>query len=108
MKITIDTKEDSHEEIRNIIKMLTSLVGNESRTNQTDIFEDSSPTVEPKKQDVFGNIFGDNRSSVKEEPEKDEKVDIDVMPEQEEPKEEVESAKDDEDDDPSPIIKQYF
>ena len=42
MKITIDTKEDSHEELRKVIKMLSSLVGEEVMSNQGDMFGDSS------------------------------------------------------------------
>jgi len=41
MKITIDTKEDTHEELRKIIKMLSSLVGEkEVMSNQSDMFSD--------------------------------------------------------------------
>ena len=41
MKITIDTKEDSHEELRKIIKMLSSLIGEkEVMSNQSDMFSD--------------------------------------------------------------------
>lgn len=56
MKISVDTKEDSHEEIRKVIKMLQSLVGDaqESFTNQ--------PASEPSTETAgspFANIFGD-------------------------------------------------
>ena len=41
MKIQIDTKEDSHEEIKKVIKMLSSLVGgHEVISNQGNIFAD--------------------------------------------------------------------
>lgn len=50
IKITIDTKEDSHEEIKKVIRMLSSLVGEkEVFENKGNIFEnnenpsDSSP-----------------------------------------------------------------
>ena len=62
MKITIDTKEDSHREIKNIIKMLSSLVGEKIHTNQPNIFEDSSPEVKPS---TGGNIFEDPSPEVK-------------------------------------------
>ena len=62
MKITIDTKEDSHVEIRNIIKMLSSLVGEKPLTNSPNIFEDSSPEVKPS---VKGNIFENSSPEVK-------------------------------------------
>ncbi|MCH8325962.1 MAG: hypothetical protein IIB83_05305 [Bacteroidetes bacterium] len=53
LKITIDTKEDSHDDIRRIIKMLSSLVGQEEvMSNQGDLFSDDSSlgvdTTEPK------------------------------------------------------------
>ena len=64
IKITIDTKEDSHEEIRKIIRMLSSLVGEkEIFENKRNIFESSDTP-----QSVFGNIF--NQQS-KEEPKED-------------------------------------
>ena len=54
MKLTIDTKEDSHEEIRKAIRMLSTIVGDEhGYTNSppkapvAKIFESSSNTVEP-------------------------------------------------------------
>ena len=54
MKISIDTKEDSHEEISKVIKMLQNLVGEnqETFTNQPEPGNESS--VSP-----FANIFGD-------------------------------------------------
>jgi len=62
MKITIDTKEDSHVEIRNIIKMLSSLVSEKPLTNSPNIFDDSSPEVKPAVQ---GNIFENSSPEVK-------------------------------------------
>jgi len=63
MKITIDTKEDSHEEIRKIIKMLYSLIGEkETFTNQPNIFEDNN---EPSS--AFANMFGSAASDEKKE-----------------------------------------
>ena len=57
MKITIDTKEDSHEELRKVIKMLSSLVGGEEvMSNQGDLFGDSS-------QSGSSDIFNGDRSS---------------------------------------------
>ena len=56
MKIQIDTKEDSHEEIKKVIKMLSSLVGNhEVMSNQGNIFADESQNN--------ANIFADNSQS---------------------------------------------
>ena len=62
MKITIDTKEDSHEEIRKVIRMLSSLVGEEMRTNQGNIFEDNAPSETSKSGDLLGSLFGGGAS----------------------------------------------
>ena len=56
MKVSIDTKEDSHDEIKKVIKMLQNLVGDSQEifTNQ--------PVSESNPQEVgstFTNIFGD-------------------------------------------------
>jgi len=65
MKITIDTKEDSHEEIRKVINLLTHMIGEHNVSNQN-IFDDS-PTLDlptnqpdsaqPSQGNVFGNLF---------------------------------------------------
>jgi hypothetical protein len=66
MKITIDTKEDSHEEIRNAIRLLSHLIGENAVTNQPNIFESPSPALKPAAQEnVFGNIFDDSGVSAK-------------------------------------------
>ncbi len=73
MKITIDTKQDSKDEIRNAIRMLSSLIGHsndriysnepEQRPVQN-IFESSSASVIPEQQasaaSAFASIFGDS------------------------------------------------
>ena len=60
MKITIDTKEDSHEEIKKIIKMLSSLVGEqEIISNQGNIFSGNSENNENSQNDMF-SVFGSN------------------------------------------------
>jgi len=70
MKIEIDTKHDSPEEIQKVIKMLQHLVGQNSYTNTKNIFEDpdsfgtsSEPTLtsEPEQSEptnAFVNMFG--------------------------------------------------
>lgn len=59
MKITIDTKEDSHAEIQKVIKMLSSLVnGEEVMNNQGDLF---GSTDESQSSDIFSD---DNSSTV--------------------------------------------
>ena len=74
MKITIDTKEDSHEEIKKVIRLLTHLIGDhhEEIHSNKNIFDDSPtldlptsesspelPSNEPTQQqgNVFGNLF---------------------------------------------------
>ena len=60
MKISVDTKEDSHDDIRKVIKMLQHLVGDSQEvfTNQ--------PTPESGTENSgspFANIFGDTSST---------------------------------------------
>ncbi|MFC1801741.1 hypothetical protein ACFLZB_04740 [Nanoarchaeota archaeon] len=68
MKITIDTKEDSHEEIKKVISLLTHLIGEPPMTNSKNIFDDSKPTEE--SGGLF-NIFDSPQTSEKEEDEED-------------------------------------
>ena len=79
MKISIDTKEDSTEEIKKAIRMLYSLVQErETYTNQGNIFGSPGPMSTPSSSEetgsVFGNLFGDSSSQTTEtkEPEKEE------------------------------------
>jgi len=82
MKITIDTKEDSHEEIKKVISMLQALVGGQEKTySNKDIFSDSSPEITPSASGgIFGNIFDSNKidsvEEKKEAPEPEENVEI--------------------------------
>ena len=77
MKITIDTKEDSHEEIRRAIRMLSSLVGEkEVMTNQSDVFSDENS--EAQDQNMF-NMFNNPQTENKtEEPKKEETENVDL------------------------------
>jgi hypothetical protein len=52
MKITIDTKEDSPEDIRKVVAMLTTLIG--EREKHSNIFDDSS---NESGGSVLANIF---------------------------------------------------
>lgn len=61
MKITIDTKEDSHEELRKVIKMLSSLVGQEVMSNQSGIF--GSDNNSNGSSDIFSGNNSSNDSS---------------------------------------------
>ena len=70
MKITIDTKEDSGDDIRKVIRMLQSLVG--ETTHQADAFSDTE-----QEPGVF-NMFDapNSEDSPTEEEQKPEKIDI--------------------------------
>ena len=63
MKISLDTKEDSHEEIKKVIKMLQNLVG-----DSQEIFtnEAVAPSAEASP---MANIFGDISSAPSTQPE---------------------------------------
>lgn len=72
MKVTIDTKEDSHHEIRKAIRLLMSLVGdNPVLTN-----EDETPqkTFDPPTETggIFGAMFGGDAPQSEEEEKKPE------------------------------------
>ena len=56
MKITIDTKEDSHEEIKKVISMLSALVGEKVVVN-----EDFEPAAE--SSNAFASMFGSEDKS---------------------------------------------
>ncbi|MAG15549.1 hypothetical protein CMO88_00655 [Candidatus Woesearchaeota archaeon] len=67
MKITIDTKEDSHEEIKKIVNMLNSLIQAEAFMNDESLIESSTepsaPSSETKPivgEGIFG-MFTDNK-----------------------------------------------
>lgn len=53
MQISIDTKEDSHEEIKKVIRMLQNLVG-----DSQEIFT-NEPSVPQETASPIANIFGD-------------------------------------------------
>ena len=56
MKISVDTKEDSHDDIKKVIRMLQHLVGDNQEvfTNEPSIAQGASP---------MANIFGDSSSA---------------------------------------------
>ena len=62
MKIEIDTKEDSHEEIRKAIKLLQHIIGDSQEvfTNAPTAAESSDTT------DALNSIFGDGSSTTSE------------------------------------------
>ena len=57
MKITIDTKEDSHSEIRKVINLLTHLLGEGS----SEVL--SSDETPEESAAAFTNMFGNSESS---------------------------------------------
>jgi len=105
MKITIDTKEDSHDEIKRIITMLKHLVGENAVSNAPkNIFESSDNTLgigaydsdEPEKEkseptNAFSAMFGDNSKT--EDSDEAKTIDLDE-----------EASKDD---DESPEVMEY-
>ena len=91
MKITIDTKEDSHEDIRKIIALLSRMIESEQPRN---IFESSgnvlpgmnqessSEPTSSEQTNAFANMFGDNtptKSEETSEEDKEEPEDVEVM-----------------------------
>lgn len=73
MKITIDTKEDSHEEIKKVISLLTHLIGQTPSSNRN-IFDDSKPT---ESTDNLFSIF-DNPSAAETKETPKEKPNIEL------------------------------
>lgn len=63
MKVSIDTKEDSHEDLRKVIRMLQNIVGDSQEVFSNQSLDSNANTASP-----FANIFGDasNASSPSE------------------------------------------
>jgi len=85
MKITIDTKEDSHMEIRKVIRMLSSLVGEkEIISNQKDVFSDDTDNEDTGSSESTGifNMFGSSTEKKSEDDgtgeTKEEEVDLGI------------------------------
>jgi hypothetical protein len=76
MKITIDTKEDTHDEIKNVIKMLSSLVGHSIVGNQGNLFGDDAD--KPESPDMFNMFNNPDSVNKSEEPNEEESEDIDL------------------------------
>ena len=76
VKITVDTKEDSHEEIKKVIKMLSAFVGESPLTNQPNIFEESSPAIPETNEpaNAFANMFGGESQQPPQEPQSQEET----------------------------------
>src|SRR3989338_1644161 len=60
MKVSIDTKEDSHEEIKKVIKMLQNLVGDSQEVFTNDSSVSSPQSSQEPAANPFANIFGDS------------------------------------------------
>ena len=88
MKITIDTSQDSHSDIRKAIRMLQSIVGEGpiySNSPSRNIFDDPSPSLGPSSEpapaseqdtgNAFASIF-DNPAPASEETKEEEKEDV--------------------------------
>ena len=88
MKITIDTKEDSHEEIQKAIRLLSALIGDkEIISNQGDLFGNDAPGDSKGSDDSSsggsGGIFGmfnsgSENKSEKQEDKKEDDIDTDL------------------------------
>ena len=68
MKITIDTKEDSHQDIRKVIAMLNKLVEHSSLDRgHSNMFGDNNSSEESssisENSSAFTNMFGDSSPS---------------------------------------------
>ncbi len=79
MKISVDTKEDSHEDIRKIIRMLQNFVGDSAFSNQGNLFSDDGPPsldLEDSSSDeatnAFSAMFGDDSPPLPDLPSKEE------------------------------------
>ena len=67
MKITIDTKEDSSEDIRKVIALLSKMVEGDSGEHSNIFGESSSESSETSSSEssganAFANMFGNNNS----------------------------------------------
>ena len=62
MKISIDTKEDSHDEIKKVIKMLHNLVG-----DSQEVFINQPAEQSQSTENTFTNILGDISNTAQEQ-----------------------------------------
>ena len=75
MKITIDTKTDSHEEIKKMISLLEALMG---ATHSTIIENQSTMDASPEMFSMFSNS-NENKTEEKTEEKKPETFDVDDL-----------------------------
>jgi hypothetical protein len=89
MKITIDTSQDSHTDIKKAIKLLQSVVGEGSvysNSPSRNIFDDPSPSLGPSSEpepaqeqdtgNAFASIFDNTAPSETEEEKQEEDNDL--------------------------------
>ena len=62
MKVSIDTKEDSHDEIKKVIKMLQNLVG-----DSREVFINQPTEQSESTENAFTNILGDTSNTAQEQ-----------------------------------------
>ena len=84
IKITIDTKEDSHEEIKKVIRLLHHLVGEEKVEkvfSNSNIFEQPGTEVKQNAQEnAFGSMFGSAETAQASEKPEDTPPKIEIVP----------------------------
>jgi len=66
MKITVDTKEDSHDDIRKVIKMLQNIVGDAQEIFSNQQINSSLNVSSDSSDSPIANIFGDSSSTEQE------------------------------------------
>ena len=64
MKITIDTKEDSHEDIRKVMEILGHFTGR----RDGNVSNHSTPNAAPEDNSGFMNMFGDSSAPAESVP----------------------------------------
>ena len=71
MKISIDTKEDSNDEIRKVISMLQNILGDSGQifSNQPAALNNSPNAAESSASSPFANIFSDSPAASSVAPE---------------------------------------
>ena len=70
MKLSIDTKEDSHDELRKVIKLLQNIVGDsqEVLTNQPDVFASDTSSNSSPIANIFGDTSGVSEAAAAQQP----------------------------------------
>lgn len=82
MKITIDTKSDSHDDIRKVISLLSRMIDEEKPARAADIFGNntSSSSADSAPVNAFASIFGEEpktNTSIQESAEEPKTINLD-------------------------------